>query len=85
MAGACKVIMLGDSNVGKSLLVNRFLGRPLSETLPPTISVEFADKTVQLSDGREMCVELWDTGKRRSYTRPAAQASRQRTLPQHRA
>lgn len=61
-----KVIMIGNMGVGKTFLVNRFLNKSLNENILPTISVEFADKFVDLPNGRQVKVEIWDTGKFRS-------------------
>lgn len=58
-----KIIMVGDAGVGKTFLVDRFLGKALHENIMPTISIEFADRFVDLPNGRQVKVELWDTGR----------------------
>jgi len=55
--------MLGDAGVGKTFLLHRFLGKKIDDVMLPTISVEYADKVVELSNGQQIKAELWDTGK----------------------
>lgn len=49
--------------MGKTLLLTRFIGAKLQPETLPTISVEFFDKRVKTESGKEVRVELWDTGK----------------------
>ena len=56
----CCQVLLGDSAVGKSSLVLRFVKRQFFEYQESTIGAAFLTQTVQLSD----CVvkfEIWDT------------------------
>lgn len=41
-----KIIVLGDAAVGKSSLMNNYMGNPFSENESPTIGVEFGSKIV---------------------------------------
>ena len=43
-----KVVMLGDSSVGKTCLVNRFIKSRYQES-EPTLAQDFQSKTVQTS------------------------------------
>ena len=56
--------MIGDVGVGKTFMIHRFIGEELSSDNPlPTISVEYYDKTITLSNNKKIKIELWDTGK----------------------
>lgn len=55
--------MLGDAGVGKTFILHRFIGKNIDEGLMPTISVEYTDKLVEMSNGQQIKAELWDTGK----------------------
>lgn len=44
-----KVIILGDAAVGKTSMMNNYLGNPFTENDPPTIGVEFASKTSDMT------------------------------------
>ena len=54
--------MLGNVGVGKTFLLNRFLNKEVTGHIYPTISVEYADKMIELPNGQQIKAELWDTG-----------------------
>jgi len=45
-----KVIVIGDSNVGKTCLTFRFCGGSFSEKFEPTIGVDFREKSVTVNE-----------------------------------
>lgn len=64
-----KVVMLGDSSVGKTCLVNRFIKQSYFES-EPTLAQDFKSKVVQVSiDGKNVPVRLqiWDTAGGEQY------------------
>ena len=66
-----KIVLTGDSGVGKSNLLSRFTRNEFSLESRSTIGVEFSTKEVQV-DGKTIKVQIWDTGKnanRRSICR----------------
>lgn len=56
----CKILLLGESAVGKTSLFKAFTGNPKAK-VTPTIGAEYKQKTVELNDGTAMKVQLWDT------------------------
>lgn len=55
-----KVVIIGDSGVGKSNLMTRYTTNEFSQDTPATIGVEFMTKTTKIQ-GREAKVQIWDT------------------------
>eukprot|EP00808_Paulinella_micropora_P031872 g74185.t1 len=55
-----KIIMIGDSGVGKSCLLKSFMGDPFHSDYTSTIGVDFEIKPVQL-DGKTANLQIWDT------------------------
>lgn len=56
-----KIVLIGDSGVGKSGLLSRFTRNEFSpENLKTTIGVEFATRSVQV-DGKTIKAQIWDT------------------------
>nr|AFK36968.1 unknown [Lotus japonicus] len=61
-----KVVMVGDSGVGKSQLLNRFVRNEFQMKSKATIGVEFLTKTVVM-DHKVVKAQIWDTaGQERS-------------------
>ena len=57
-----KIVLTGDSGVGKSNLLSRFTRNEFLLESRSTIGVEFSTKEVQI-DGKSIKVQIWDTGK----------------------
>eukprot|EP00117_Sycon_ciliatum_P006847 scpid15801/ scgid10203/ Ras-related protein Rab-1B len=55
-----KVLIVGNSGVGKSTILERFIGGDFRENLPKTIGVDFKTKTLKV-DGSRAKLQLWDT------------------------
>ena len=60
-----KVIMVGDSGVGKSCLLKAFMGEPFDKLYTSTIGVDFEIKPIAIPDGkdkeRHVNLQIWDT------------------------
>lgn len=55
-----KLIVLGDSGVGKTCLINRYVGGNYLDTFTPTLGVNFKVKIVDRDDGK-VNLQIWDT------------------------
>ena len=55
-----KVLLLGNSNVGKSSLFLRFVDDIWNDTFVPTIGVDFKIKTFEI-DSKKIKMQIWDT------------------------
>ena len=61
-----KTIIIGETNVGKSCLLLRFLENRFKPALDPTVGVEFASKSLVVG-GRHIKLQLWDTAGQESF------------------
>ena len=59
--GFLKIIIIGDSGVGKTSLLESFNYKKISKSQKPTIGAEFTKKKIALEDGTEVNLQLWDT------------------------
>ena len=67
-----KIILVGDSAVGKTSLVNRFMGLEYEENISCTINADFKLKSLSLDSSTGVELTVWDTcgqEKYRSMTR----------------
>ena len=55
-----KLIIIGDSGVGKTNLINLAIGRPFNENIELTLVHSFSQKKIKLM-GIDYMIELWDT------------------------
>eukprot|EP00768_Dysnectes_brevis_P001450 gnl/Dysnectes_brevis/1373_a1544_3420.p1 GENE.gnl/Dysnectes_brevis/1373_a1544_3420~~gnl/Dysnectes_brevis/1373_a1544_3420.p1 ORF type:complete len:193 (+),score=30.92 gnl/Dysnectes_brevis/1373_a1544_3420:50-628(+) len=66
MSISVKLVLLGESAVGKSSLVFRFVRNRFSEFSEPTIGAAFVTQSVNLED-RIVKFEIWDTAGQERY------------------
>ena len=57
-----KILMIGDSGVGKSCLLLQFVNHLHRESYTSTIGVDFKVKTIILNE-KVVKLQIWDTGK----------------------
>lgn len=69
---SCKLIVMGDSHVGKTTLIHSFVNNEFCEDFKATIGADFFSKTVTVN-GREIDLQIWDTaGEERFHSVGAA-------------
>ncbi|XP_027365809.1 ras-related protein Rab7 isoform X4 [Abrus precatorius] len=67
-----KVIVLGDSGVGKTSLMNQYVYRKFSQQYKATIGADFVTKEIQVDD-KLVTLQIWDTaGQERFHSLGAA-------------
>ena len=63
---SCKIVLLGDTAVGKSCLTVRFVRNEYSEFQEPTIGAAFLAKNIDYQ-GKKLKLEIWDTAGQERY------------------
>ncbi|KAE8688686.1 Ras-related protein Rab2BV [Hibiscus syriacus] len=62
-----KIVLIGESGVGKSNILSRFTRNEFCLESKSTIGVEFATRTLQV-DGKTVKAQIWDTvAKRQTF------------------
>lgn len=61
-----KLLILGDSSVGKSSLMNRFCSGTFNSSHVATIGVDFKYKTIEC-DSKRIKLQIWDTAGQEKY------------------
>ena len=59
MSLSFKIIMLGNSSVGKTSIVNRFIGDRFQQDCKATIGPDYQFKLLRMQ-GNEVRLEVWD-------------------------
>ena len=55
-----KIIILGDSGVGKTAILNRFSDDNFTETYATTVGIDFKIRTINI-EGKRIKLQMWDT------------------------
>ncbi|KAG6599782.1 Ras-like protein Rab-11B [Phytophthora cinnamomi] len=61
-----KIVLIGDSGVGKSNLLSRFTRNEFNLESKSTIGVEFATKSI-VAEGKTIKAQIWDTAGQERY------------------
>mmetsp|Transcript_94503 Transcript_94503/g.130185 ORF Transcript_94503/g.130185 Transcript_94503/m.130185 type:complete len:147 (+) Transcript_94503:48-488(+) len=62
-----KIVLVGDSGVGKTQLLSRFSRNEFTLESKTTIGVEFCTKTITNEDGKVIKAQIWDTAGQDRY------------------
>ena len=64
----CKVVLIGESGVGKTSIMSRYMTNSFSSPLGSTPGANFTTKTVFLEDeNQSIKYEIWDTAWQEKY------------------
>ena len=68
-AQTCKVVLLGESGVGKTCIIARFINNTFEENLISTTGASYAGKTMTFDEfgGKGIKFEIWDTAGQEKY------------------
>ena len=64
----CKVVLIGESGVGKTSIISRYLTNTFNSTLGSTPGANFTTKTVFLEEeNQSIKYEIWDTAGQEKF------------------
>ncbi|KAJ5075893.1 small rab-related gtpase [Anaeramoeba ignava] len=64
-----KLLVVGDSAVGKTSLILRIIGEEWDSNITPTLAIDFFQKIQKLSNGKTVKIAIWDTvGQEKTLT-----------------
>ena len=65
---SCKVVLLGESGVGKTSIINQFTTSEFQEDQISTTGASFSSKTFNFDEiGKNLSFEIWDTAGQEKY------------------
>ena len=63
----CKYILLGDSNTGKSSIIERYIYDQFFEVTRATVGIEYLSKEVTI-DNERILISIWDTAGQERFS-----------------
>ena len=68
-AKTCKVVLLGESGVGKTCIISRFINNTFEDNIMTTTGASYAGKTMSFDElnGQSIKFEIWDTAGQEKY------------------
>ena len=62
-----KIILIGDTSVGKTALLSKYLKGVFPTSPLSTVATEFATKIIRIKDGGSIKAQIWDTAGEEKY------------------
>ena len=68
-AKTCKVVLLGESGVGKTCIIASFINNTFEDNIMSTTGASYAGKTMSFDElnGQSIKFEIWDTAGQEKY------------------
>ena len=64
----CKVVLLGDSGVGKTCIISRYISGAFDQNSPTTNGASYASKILEFPKlNKKISVDIWDTAGQEKY------------------
>ena len=62
-----KLVLLGDSGVGKTCLISRFITGQFEKNIDSTNGASYASKKIEYPQGKTLVLDIWDTAGQEKY------------------
>jgi len=62
-----KIVVVGESGVGKTSLITQFIDNFFDEELQATTGASFSAKTLSFDNGKSVKIQIWDTAGQERY------------------
>ena len=65
---SCKVVLVGDSGVGKTCIISRYISGAFNQNSPSTNGASYASKLITFEDiNKTISLDIWDTAGQEKY------------------
>ena len=64
---SCKVVLLGESGVGKTSILSKYVNNSFSEVVMTSVGSSYLTKIVDIDEKNKVMFKLWDTAGQEQY------------------
>ena len=62
-----KVVLIGETGVGKTCIIEQFIDQKFNEKQDSTIAAQFCRKDFEFPEGEKISLDIWDTAGQEKY------------------
>ena len=63
----CKIVLLGETGVGKTSIINRYISNSFSHVVMTSTGSSFFSKKLDLNNNKKVKLQIWDTAGQEKY------------------
>ena len=63
----CKVVLLGETGVGKTSIISRYVTNKFSDVLMSTTGASYATKKIEIDSEHKIKLQIWDTAGQEKF------------------
>ena len=63
----CKVVLIGESGVGKTSILLRYVSNEFNSQQFSTLGLSYVDKIIQIDNNKKIKLEIWDTAGQEKF------------------
>ena len=64
---SCKIVLLGETGVGKTSIITRYITNSFSEVVMTSTGSSFFSKKIELNENDKITLQIWDTAGQERY------------------
>ena len=61
MTDPCKVVLIGESGVGKTCIIAQFINKTFDPNVVSSLTSQYIRKNIELPEGKSILMDIWDT------------------------
>ena len=61
MTEPCKVVLIGESGVGKTCIIAQFINKTFDPNVVSSLTSQYIRKNIELPEGKNVLMDIWDT------------------------
>ena len=61
MTDPCKVVLIGESGVGKTCIIAQFINKTFDPNVVSSLTSQYIRKNIELPEGKSVLMDIWDT------------------------